>query len=86
MSDQFSSRVVGLSDPARSAAAIAPHDSNAIDPLPRSVFVGGAGNLTFRAADSDTDVTVAVPQGVFPVRCEYIRNSGTTATGLVALW
>ncbi|MDZ7588222.1 MAG: hypothetical protein U5J78_03345 [Parasphingorhabdus sp.] len=86
MPDTFSQYGDSPTAPARRAFAIAPHATNEIDPLPKAIIVGGDGNIALRAVDSTADVTIAVKAGqVLPVRAQYIRVAGTTATGLVGL-
>lgn len=73
--------------PARNAAAVTPHDTNPINRCD-ALYVGGAGSVTLRTDDDDGDVLfTAVPAGsVLPVRAKYVRLTGTTATGIVALY
>jgi len=86
MSDKFEN-VNGLSDPARDAFAITPHATNEISPLPKAVFIGTGGDLVGRPAGSSADVTFKnLTSGqVLPVRFQYVRASGTTATDIVGL-
>lgn len=72
---------------ARNAVAITAHDTNPINPVPVKVYVGGAGTVIGRAQGSSADVTfLGVPAGtVLPIRFQYIRSTGTTATGLIGL-
>lgn len=72
---------------ARDATAITPSDTVALAPIPMRVLVGGAGNIVGRAMSSSADVTFAVVAGQeLRVRLQFIRATGTTATGLVALY
>lgn len=86
MSDMFEN-VNGLADPARHAFSITPHATNAVQPLPKAVFIGTGGTLVGRPAGSDSDVTfknLASGQ-ILPVRLQYVRASGTTAADIVGL-
>lgn len=87
MSDKFAIFPDEASHPAREAFAITPHATNAISPLPKAIYVGGAGDIALRCVDSGADVTlVAVPVGtILPVRASHVRVTGTTATNLVGL-
>ena len=77
--DRFSHRSDSPFGPSRHAFAVAPSDAT---PL----FVGGAGTVTLSTIDSTADVTLTVQAGqILPLRAAYVRSSGTTATGLVAL-
>lgn len=84
--DDFANLADSPISPARRAFAIVPSDAALVDPLPKALYVGGAGNLTLRAVDSSADVTLAVQAGqIVPLRASHVRAAGTTATGLVAL-
>ena len=74
--------------PARKAAAVTPHDSNALTDTPKALYVGGAGNLVCRLVDDSADVTfVGVVAGsILPVRVSHVRSTSTTATSIVALY
>lgn len=72
---------------AHDAVAITPSDTVALAQAPVRIFVGGAGNVIGRAINSGADVTFACPAGaILPVRFQYIRATGTTATGLIGLY
>jgi len=85
-SDRFSHHSDSPSSPARHAFAVSPSDSVSLSPLPKALFVGGAGTITLRTIDSPADVTLEVQAGqILPLRALYVRANGTTASGLVAL-
>lgn len=77
---------MSASDPASRMAAVTPHDTNPIDPVPRALYVGTGGDMVVRASDSDSDVTlVNVPDGaLLPAGIKYVRSTGTTADDIVA--
>lgn len=52
----------------------------------RSLLVGVAGNVTGRLAHDTADVVYPLQAGERPLRFVIIRKTGTTATGLVALF
>jgi hypothetical protein len=87
MSDRFDTMLDTPSQPARHAFAITPHASNAIDPLPKAVFVGTGGTIVGRPVGSSADVTFKNLAGgqMLDVRLQYIRASGTTAADIVGL-
>jgi hypothetical protein len=62
-------------------------DSTVLDPTPRSLYVGGAGDLTVTGVDG-IDVTFpSVPAGtVMPIRCTKVKATGTTATNIRAIY
>lgn len=72
---------------ARNAVTIVPHATNAISPIPDQVYVGGAGDITCRLMGDSSDVVFkAVPVGtLLPIRPQYIRATGTTATLMLGL-
>ena len=72
--------------PAIRWAQVTPDDAVPLDPMPRALFVGGAGTL---ALEDRTGSVVAwsVPAGmILPVAPLRVRATGTTASGIVALW
>lgn len=74
--------------PSNNVKAVTPHATNAISPVPRALYIGGAGDVALRAAGDGADVTfVGLTAGsILPVRAQYVRATGTTATNIVALY
>jgi hypothetical protein len=72
---------------ARNAITITPHATNAISPIPDYIYVGGTGDITCRLMGDSADVVFkAVPVGaLLPIRAQYIRVTGTTATLMIGL-
>lgn len=71
---------------ARNAVTVTPHDTNVLSPIPDALYVGGAGTVTLRARGSSADVVMtAVAGGHLLVQAQYVRATGTTATGIVGL-
>lgn len=86
MLDPFRSADDSTADPARRAFAVTPSDSAELAVLPKALLIGGAGAVVLRAVDSAADVTVAVQAGqLLPIRAQFVRATGTTATGIVGL-
>lgn len=84
--DKFSTYGDDADNPARQAFEVVPSDTAELSTLPRALLIGGAGNLVLRAVDSAADVAIAVSAGqLVPVRAQYVRATGTTATGIVGL-
>lgn len=73
--------------PATRAAAVTPNDGADLAWPTRSLYVGGAGNISVDMADSGSAVVFnGVPAGTFmPLRVKRVRATGTTATLIVAL-
>jgi hypothetical protein len=88
MSDAFAGAVDSASAPATSAATITPHDSNALPNIPKAIYVGGSGDIAMRGVNGVADqLWKSVPAGsILPFRAAYVRATGTTATGLLALY
>ncbi|OYW45978.1 MAG: hypothetical protein B7Z08_00210 [Sphingomonadales bacterium 32-68-7] len=84
--DPFRKYANGLSSPAREAFAIVPHDTAELARLPKALMVGGSGTIALRAVDSPADVALVVQAGqIVPIRAQFVRSAGTSATGLVGL-
>lgn len=76
-----------LQIPAGSATAITPNDDTDLATETRSLYVGGAGNVSvILANDADPVTLTALAVGVLhELRVRRVRATGTTATGLVGL-
>lgn len=74
--------------PASSAYAVTPSDTTVLSPLPRSLYVGAAGNVAIVPEDGTASVVfVAVAAGqILPIRAKKVMSTGTTATNIVALY
>jgi hypothetical protein len=86
-SDPFAFHSRAATDPARTAFAVVPHDTNALGQLPRAFYVGTGGTLVLRAIDSAADVTLKnVASGqIVDLRASHVRATGTTAADIVGL-
>jgi hypothetical protein len=72
--------------PASSGVAITPHASNEITPT-RGIVCAVDGTAAARFTESSADVSLQLTAGVvYPYSIKAIRVTGTTATGLVALY
>ncbi|MCU1758716.1 hypothetical protein NTD84_03145 [Pseudomonas sp. 14P_8.1_Bac3] len=74
--------------PASSAYAVTPSDTTVLSPLPRSLYIGAAGNVAVVPEDGATSVVfVAVSAGqILPIRAKKVMSAGTTATSIVAMY
>lgn len=76
--------------PARTGYSVTPHDTNEIgDYLPKAIYVGTGGTIVCKLIDSQaTSLTFTnVPDGaLLPIRPIVILATGTTASGIVALY
>lgn len=69
---------------ARGAVQVTPHATNPINPVPDYLYIGTGGTITYRAEESAADVVTSAPDGGHIMcRVQYVRVSGTTATGIV---
>lgn len=74
--------------PAESFAAVTPNDTTPLPFTPRAFYIGGDGNVVLQSVQTQANVTfTGVKQGtILPVRANIVRATGTTATGIVALY
>lgn len=85
--DTFSSFPNTPISPARSAAPVIPTDGVEISYVSRAIYVGQTGDLTVEMVDGGAATFENVAGGtVLPIRVKEIKATGTTATGVVALW
>ena len=76
-----------LDKPAAGAIAVTPHDSTNLTNPTRGIYVGGDGNLTVVMVDGGVVLFTAAKAGsVLPIRVNRVNATGTSATGLVALY
>lgn len=87
MSDPFYNRLSGLESPALEAAEVTPSDSSDLASDSRSLYVGGAGTLRVTMTGGQVVNLTGISAGlVLPLRVRRVHATGTTATGIVALW
>jgi hypothetical protein len=68
------------------AAAVTPHNTNDIIET-YSLYIGGAGALKVDMSDGSTQTFTAVAAGsVVPIAVTRVYSTGTTATGIIALY
>lgn len=73
--------------PAIGGAAVTPNDSADMTYTARSLWVGTGGNVKVNTLDASTITLTNVPDGtLLPVQCKRVYSTGTTASGIVALW
>ncbi len=85
--DQFKDFPVTLTSPATSAIDIAPNDSVPMANISRAIYVGQTGDISLEM-QSGQIVTFQNVQGgsILAVRTLKVRQTGTTASGIVSLW
>ena len=76
-----------FSGSAASAAAVTPSDGTTITQT-LGLYVANGGNVTVDMVNVGTNIEfVGVPNGaILPIQVNKVYATGTTATGIVALW
>lgn len=72
--------------PAIRWTAATPDDAATLDPMPRALFVGVGGTLALGDRTGSIVVWTVTGGQFLPVAPLRIRATGTTASGIVALW
>ncbi|SDJ19049.1 hypothetical protein SAMN05428983_0558 [Agrobacterium fabrum] len=73
--------------PARYAVPVVPSDANELANVPRAICVGADGTVVVVMSGNSQEVTFAMVAGVlYPLAVKQIKATGTTATGIVAVW
>lgn len=85
MADDFIFHQDTLHGPARAPFSIVPHDTAALNTIPKRLFIGTGGQIVLRGVGGQMDVTYKnVANGVYlNVRASHVRATGTTATDIV---
>ncbi len=85
--DHFASQSAGLTAPAQRLVAVTPDDATDFaEGLSRGLFVGGAGSVSVQDAHGNIADLESSAGQYHPIRVIRVRSTGTTATGLVALY
>jgi hypothetical protein len=86
MSDPYATHYHGVESPSKRWAAITPHDTTALALLPKQIVALVAGNVTV-VGDEGTSAVFKLNAGVpLAIRPSIVKATGTTATGIVALY
>jgi hypothetical protein len=85
--DQFKDFPTTLTSPATNAAAITPSDNTPLAYVSRAIYVGQTGDISVEM-QSGQIVTFQNVQGgsILALRTLKVRQTGTTALGMVAMW
>jgi len=87
MTDLYEGTSPGLTSPAIDGENVTPSDSAALNNVTRAVYVGSGGALRAEFISGREVTFQALPTGaILPLRVSRIFATGTTASGLVALW
>lgn len=72
---------------ATGGASVTPSDTARLEPMARSLWVGGAGNVAVVTSDGSALTFTGVPGGtILPVQCKQVKSTSTTATSILALY
>jgi hypothetical protein len=86
MADAFESYQAGMESPASRWADITPHDTNTLANIPRAIDCAADGTVAI-VDGTGSEVTILLTAGQpYPVRPSIIKATGTTATGIIAIW
>lgn len=73
--------------PIHDAAAVAPSDSAPLAVTTRALYIGQPGDVAVAMAGGQAVTFNAVAGGtLLPVRVTAVKATGTTASGILALW
>lgn len=73
--------------PSNDAAAITLSDSAVLDPAPRAIYVGGAGNLKVTMLGGGVVTFSGLAAGtILPIRAKVCWSTGSTATLVLGLY
>jgi hypothetical protein len=88
MADRFALYADAVSAPSRSQRAVTPNDTTDLpDGACKALHAVGAGSIVTIGVDDTAAVTHYIVQGgMLPIRARRVLSTGTTATGIVALY
>ena len=85
--DQFKDFPVTLTSPATNAISLTPSDTTPLGTVSRAIYVGVAGDLSVEMQSGQIVVFQGVQSGsILAIRALKLRQTGTTATGIVSMW
>ena len=84
--DMFAQIIPGFTSPAGSAAEVTPDDAADLAVPSRALHIGGGGDLVALMDGGQTATFKAEAGALLPIRVRRVLATGTTATGIVALW
>lgn len=67
-------------------AAVTPSDSVPISPVPRAIHVGTGGTVVAKGQNGVSASFTAADGQTLEIQPVYVMSTGTTATGIVALY
>jgi hypothetical protein len=85
MADNFPGSASDPTSSAVEAVSITPSDTATFD-VTRGLYIGTTGNVAVKMKNGVTITFTNVPVGVLPVRVQQVLSTGTTASGIIALY
>lgn len=76
---------VGVLGPASNGEEVTPSDSTDLTHVSRGLYIGVAGTISVVMRGGQT-LSITVEAGLHPLAVSRVRATGTTATGIVAVW
>lgn len=76
----------GICAPGSGSASVTPSNSTDLAQVARSLYVTVAGDVTFTGLDGVDSVWTVPANFIIPVAMTRVKSTGTTATGLIAIW
>ena len=85
--DRYEDHASSLVSPATGGGAVTPSNTADLAQTSRALYVGQGGDLSLVLASGSSVTLQAVPTGaLLPLRTRPVLATGTTASGVVALW
>jgi hypothetical protein len=85
--DHFTGRAKSLIGPATALSAVVPSDDTDLpDGTTRAIHVGGAGTIAVMDMNGNVATLNSLDSQYHPVRVRRVLATGTTATGIVAMY
>ena len=75
-----------VSQPAKYSATVTPSNVTNLDAPTTCLFIGVSGDVSVEMVGGMTQVYPNVPVGILPIQCTRVNFTGTTASGIVAMW
>lgn len=76
-----------VNGPARKFNGVSAHDTTDFAVIPKAIFVGNGGDVVVVSVEGEAETFENVPDGsILPVICKRVNATGTTASGLIALY
>lgn len=85
MADNFPGSTADPTSSAVEAVSITPSDTATFD-VTRALYIGTTGDVAVKMKNGATITFSSAPVGVLPIRVQQVLSTGTTASGIIALY